>query len=72
MAKPKKTIPTVFRNVGLPKDLSEKVDKELYSEVESRIPFGALQEFFIKLLQDYFHKKARKEKRAAAEQGKAE
>lgn len=54
MARPKKTIPTIYRNIGLPADLVEKMDQELHSEVEGRIPFGAQQRFFTKLLRDYF------------------
>lgn len=54
MSRPKKTIPTVFKNIGIPKDLADKVDGHLFSDVEGKIPFGAQQEFFTKLLRDYF------------------
>lgn len=54
MARPKKTIKTVFKNIGLPEDLVERVNKELNSEVEGKIPFGAQQAFYTKLLRDYF------------------
>lgn len=57
MARPKKTIRTVFQNIGLPEDLVAKVELELYSEVEGRIPFGAKQEFYTKLVRDYFNQK---------------
>ncbi len=54
MARPKKTIRTIFKNIGLPEDLVAKLELHLYSEVEGRIPLGAQQEFFTKLLRDYF------------------
>ncbi len=54
MARPKKVIRTVYTNIGLPEDLVARVKLELYSEVEGKIPFGAQQEFFTKLLRDYF------------------
>lgn len=54
MARPKKTVRTVFKNIGIPEDLWEQVKEELHSEIEGRIPFGAQQAFFTKLLQDHF------------------
>jgi hypothetical protein len=56
MARPKKTIRTVYTNIGLPEDLAARVKLELYSEVEGKIPFGAQQEFFSNLLREYFNK----------------
>jgi hypothetical protein len=57
MARPKKTFRTVPKNICLPEDLVAKLELELYSEVEGKIPFGAQQEFFTKLLRDYFDNK---------------
>jgi hypothetical protein len=54
MARPKKTIRTVFKNIGIPEDLAQKVSEELYSTIEGKIPFGAQQAFFTKLLKEYF------------------
>lgn len=56
MARPKKTIRTIFKNIALPEDLAAKVELHLYSELEGKIPFGAQQEFFSQLLRDYFSK----------------
>ena len=56
MARPKKTVRTVPKNICLPEDLVAKMELELYSEVEGKIPFGAQQEFFTRLLRDYFTK----------------
>jgi len=57
MARPRKTVRTVPKNICLPEDLVAKLELELYSEVEGKIPFGAQQEFFTKLLRDYFNQK---------------
>jgi hypothetical protein len=54
MARPKKTIRTIYKNIGIPEDLAAKMELELYSEVEGKIPFGAQQEFLTKLLRAYF------------------
>jgi hypothetical protein len=58
MARPKKLIRTVYKNIAIPEDLAAKMELELYSEVEGKIPFGAQQEFFTGLLREYFNKQA--------------
>lgn len=57
MARPKKTIRTVYQNIALPEDLVFKIEMELFSELEDKVPFGAKSEFFTKLLRDYFKEK---------------
>lgn len=57
MARPRKTIRTIYTNVGIPEDLYAKVQLELYSEVEGKVPFGAQQEFYTRLLREHFAKK---------------
>ena len=57
MARPKKTIRTVYQNIGLPEDLAAKVELELYSDLEEKVPFGAKQEFFTKLVRDFFEER---------------
>lgn len=54
MARPKKTVRTVFKNIALPEDLANKVDLYLWSELEGKIPFGAQQEFFTRLVTEFF------------------
>lgn len=54
MARPKKLIRTVYKNIAIPEDLVAKIELELFSEVEGKIPFGAQQEFFTRLLMNYF------------------
>lgn len=58
MPRPKKTVRTVYKNIGLPEDLVARLELELYSEVEGRIPHGAQQEFFTRLLRTHFEGKA--------------
>jgi len=54
MARPKKTVRTVFKNIGIPEDLAKAVETELYSEIEGKVPFGAQQAFYTKLLREHF------------------
>lgn len=54
MGKPKKTIPNLFLKVGLPEDLVARIQLELYSEVEGKIPFGKQQEFFEALVRKHY------------------
>ena len=56
MPRPKKVIRTVFKNIGIPEDLNARMELELYSEVEGKIPFGAQQEFFSRLMREHFAK----------------
>ena len=41
MPRPRKAIRPVEKNLSLPQDLVTKVDLELWSEVEGKVPFGA-------------------------------
>jgi gamma-glutamylcysteine synthetase len=59
MPRPKKTIRSVHKNISLPEDLVARLELELYSEAEERIPQGAQQEFFTMLLRNYFSNKER-------------
>lgn len=56
MARPKKTLATVSKNIRIPEDLAARMELELYSELEGKIPYGAQHEFFTKLLREYFEK----------------
>lgn len=66
MARPKKTIRTVFKNIGIPEDLAKQVDDELYSELEGRVPFGAQQAFYTNLLREHFARKVMEEAQTVA------
>ena len=57
MGRPTKTLRSIQKNIAIPEDLCTKLELELYSTVEGRIPHGAQQEFFEKLLRSYFQEK---------------
>lgn len=54
MPRPRKTVRTVFKHIGIPEDLAAKMEIHLFSTVEGKIPLGAQQEFITGLLRDYF------------------
>ena len=56
MARPAKTIPTVYHSVGIPLDLSTQLELHLYSDLEGRIPLGDKADFFTKLVREFFDK----------------
>lgn len=47
--------PPVVTLVRLRQDLRTRLDLALYSELEGRVPYGALSEFFNILLDAYFN-----------------
>jgi hypothetical protein len=53
--------PNIIRSTSLdlaiPEDLRIKLDLELFSEVEGRVPKGAYKNFICGLLTDYFRQK---------------
>lgn len=53
MPRPKKTVRSVYIHVGLPEDIVARVELELYSEAERRIPFGAWQKLITALLRQH-------------------
>lgn len=54
MAKPKSIIPTIEKKISIPADLCARLELELHSDVEGRIPYGAQSEFICRLLRDHF------------------
>jgi hypothetical protein len=52
--RPTKTLKSIQINVSLPEDLAAKVKLHLFSEVEGKVPHGAMQEFFSKLVREFF------------------
>ena len=67
MPRPKKTVPNIQKNIGLPKDLLDRLDIILFSEVEGRVPFGAYSEFFTNLLREYFENANRRNSDVSSE-----
>ena len=45
MPRPRKAIRPVEKNISLPEDIVARVDLELFSEVEGKVPFGAWQRY---------------------------
>jgi hypothetical protein len=54
MAKPKKVIPTVEKKISIPTDLCARIEMDLYSELEGRIPYGAQSEFIVGLIRSHY------------------
>lgn len=54
MAKPKAVIPTIEKKIQIPMDLCTRMELELHSELEGKIPYGAQSEFINKLIRAYF------------------
>lgn len=56
--RPPLTEPTVATNLHLPESVRTRLDIELFSELEGRVPKGAYQRFFLERLTEYFASKA--------------
>ena len=50
MGRPRKAVPSVEKNISLPRDLVVAVELELYSEVEGKVPFAAWQKYLEDLI----------------------
>lgn len=50
MAKPPRIIRPVEKNISLPEDLVARVNLELFSEVEGKVPFGAWKKYVEQLI----------------------
>lgn len=60
MARPCNITPTVRFHLKIPQDLAAKILATLHSDIEGRIPFGAISAFFAQLAREHF---ARQENR---------
>ena len=54
MAKPKAVIPTIEKKIQIPADLCTRMELELYSDLEQKIPYGAQSELINRLLREHF------------------
>ena len=52
MPRPRKVIPSVEKNISLPRDLVAVVELSLYSELEGKVPFGAWQRYLERLIRE--------------------
>jgi metal-responsive CopG/Arc/MetJ family transcriptional regulator len=56
MGRPRKTTPPVRIGFTLPKDLADRLDAHLKSEVENRVPHGDKSKFFETLTREFFQR----------------
>ena len=57
MPKPAKIIRPVQKNIALPEDLVVRVELELYSDVQQRVPMGAWQTLITELLTEWLQRR---------------
>jgi len=57
MSRPKGITRRISKNISLPEDIVARMELELFSEVDGRIPIGAQSQLIEQLLRDYFNKK---------------
>ncbi len=51
MARPRKTDRPQEKNISLPQSLVLRVELELFSELEGKVPFGAWQRYIVRLIE---------------------
>lgn len=56
MPRKQRVIRPIMKNISLPETLVSRVEMELYSEVEARVPFGAWAMLVGQLLTDWLAK----------------
>lgn len=54
MGRPKNTLPSKEYKMRIPLDLSVRMELELTSELEGRIPYGALSNFVSELIRAHY------------------
>lgn len=59
MARPKHIMRPILKRVSIPEDIVARVDLELYSEVEQKVPYGAWSELCERLLREHLNKQVR-------------
>jgi len=50
MGRPLKTDRPIEKNISLPQSLIVRVELELFSELEGKVPFGAWQKYLVRLI----------------------
>ena len=51
MARPRKTDRPIEKNISLPQSVVVRVELELFSELEGKVPFGAWQRYILRLVE---------------------
>lgn len=54
MARPKNIIPTIEKKLQIAADLCARMELELYSDIEEKIPYGAQSELINSLIREYY------------------
>ena len=54
MSRPKRTTRTISKHFLIPEELVARMELELYSDVEERVPLGAQSELVTKLLRQHY------------------
>jgi hypothetical protein len=54
MARQKNVIPTIEKKLQIAADLCARMELELYSDVEEKIPYGAQSEFINNLIREHY------------------
>lgn len=57
MARPKRLMRPVRKNLAVPEDIAARVDLELFSELENRVPHGAWSKFVTELIREHYRRK---------------
>lgn len=57
MPRPRKAVRPVEKNISLPEDLVARVDLELYSDLEGKVPFGAWKKYVEGLIREDLRKR---------------
>lgn len=58
MARPRKAIRPVEKTISFPEDIVLRVELELFSEVEGKVPFGAWQRYLVGLITEDLNRRA--------------
>ena len=51
MARPRKTDRPIEKNISLPQSIVVRVELELFSALEGKVPFGAWQRYIVSLVE---------------------
>lgn len=54
MAKPKNVIPSIEKKIQISSDLCARMELELFSDVEGKIPYGKQSEFINNLIREHY------------------
>ena len=57
MGRPRKTDRPIEKNISLPQSIVVRVELELFSELEGKVPFGAWQKYIVRLVEADLAKK---------------